>query len=316
MLSVVDLVVQYRIGGVAVQAVSRLSLDLARAETLGLVGESGCGKSSAARAIMQLPAPTSGRVMLGEDDLTALHGERLRRLRPRFQIVLQDPTSSLNPRRTIRQIVMEPMEIWKVPAAEAATRVDTALQAVGLVPSLMADRRPHELSGGQRQRVSIARAIVQEPELVILDEPLSALDVSVQAQILELLRGLKVRYHLSILMISHDLAVVKNLSDRVAVMFLGKLCELGPADAVFALPAHPYTVELIAAIPQGMSAAVRPSPVDGPRFTDPPSPVDPPSGCRFRTRCARAIERCATEEPQVREVATDRWVACHLPMIG
>ncbi|MFN8518694.1 MAG: ABC transporter ATP-binding protein [Chloroflexota bacterium] len=313
-LRVVDLVVDYHVGRGTVQAVSSLSLDVAAGETLGLVGESGCGKSSAARAILQLPPPTSGQVLLGGDDLTLLRGEALRRIRPRLQVVLQDPSASLNPRRTVRQLIMEPMDIWHVPRAEALERVDAAMSSVGLVPELVAHRRPHQLSGGQRQRVSIARAVVLRPELVILDEPLSSLDVSIQAQILELLRDLKHRLRLSILMISHDLAVVKNISDRVAVMFLGKLCEIGPADQVLEAPAHPYTRELTDAIPTGTRAGRQVD--DGERtYADPPSPVTPPSGCRFRTRCPRAADRCSVEEPTTRAIAPDRFVACHFPLI-
>lgn len=307
--------VDYKTSGRTVQAVSRLSLDIAKAETLGLVGESGCGKSSAARAILQLPRPTAGSVALGGHELTKLQGDAMRRVRPRIQIVLQDPTSSLNPRRSIDSIVREGATIWKLPRAEADRRVDTALRSVGLDPEQVGDRKPHELSGGQRQRVSIARAVVLQPQLLILDEPLSSLDVSVQAQILELLRELKVRYDLSLLMISHDLAVVKNISDRIAVMYLGKLCEIGPADDVFQAPAHPYTLGLVSSLPDSGQAGGTHSPIGNAEFAEPPSPVDPPSGCRYRTRCPRATDVCAADEPQIREVAPGRFVACHFPLI-
>jgi peptide/nickel transport system ATP-binding protein len=232
-----------------------------------------------------------------------------------LQIVFQDPISSLNPRRRVADIVGAPLKIWKRGTeAERSAKVDEALEAVGLDPAVARDKRPHEFSGGQCQRICIARSLVLEPKLVICDEPVSALDVSVQAQILNLLEDLKARYGLTLVFITHDLAVVKNVSDRVAVMYLGKICELADPDQMYAAPAHPYTAALLSAIP-----------VPDPNVTasagglvpgDLPSPVSPPSGCRFRTRCPRAEERCALEEPRVREVADGQYVACHFPLVG
>ena len=227
LLQVEHLVVNFpAAGGKVVSAVADVSFDVAEGETLGLVGESGCGKSTAARAVMQLPAPTGGRVRFSGYDLTAARGERLRAQRPQIQIVFQDPISSLNPRRTVGDIVGAPLRIWKRgSAAERRLKVDEALDAVGLDPDVARDKRPHEFSGGQCQRICIARALVLEPKMIICDEPVSALDVSVQAQILNLLEDLKARYGLTLVFITHDLAVVKNVSDRVAVMYLGKICE-------------------------------------------------------------------------------------------
>jgi len=316
LLRVEHLVVNFAGGrGRTVSAVADVSFDVAERETLGLVGESGCGKSTAARAVMQLPAPTSGSVLFNGKDLTKYHGEKLRTQRPQIQIVFQDPISSLNPRRTVGDIVGAPLRIWKRGTPEERrAKVDEALDAVGLDPAIARDKRPHEFSGGQCQRICIARALVLEPQLIICDEPVSALDVSVQAQILNLLEDLKERYGLTLVFITHDLAVVKNVSDRVAVMYLGKICELAAPDRLYASPAHPYTAALLSSIP-----------VPDPRVTtlssglvpgDLPSPLDPPSGCRFRTRCPRAQERCAVEQPQIREVADGQFVACHFPLVG
>ena len=302
-------------GGKTVSAVADVSLDVAEGETLGVVGESGCGKSTAARALLQLPAPTGGSVLFEGHDLTVEKGERLRALRPQIQIVFQDPISSLNPRRKVGDIVGAPLKIWGIGTeAEQRAKVDTALETVGLDPDVARDKRPHEFSGGQCQRICIARALVLEPKLLICDEPVSALDVSVQAQILNLLEDLKARYGLTLVFITHDLAVVKNVSDRVAVMYLGKICELAPPDQLYSAPAHPYSAALLSAIPvpdptvEVGSSGLVPG--------DLPSPVAPPSGCRFRTRCPRAEERCAAEEPQIREVAAGQFVACHFPLVG
>ncbi|QFY06618.1 ATP-binding cassette domain-containing protein [Nonomuraea phyllanthi] len=307
LLRVEDLVVEFPAGrGRTVRAVSGVSFDLARGETLGIVGESGCGKSSAARALVQLPPPRSGSVRLDGLELTALRGEALRRTRRRLQMIFQDPISSLNPRRRVREIVEEGPRVWDLPG----DRVDEVLEAVGLDPRAAAVRRPHEFSGGQCQRISIARALVLDPEVVICDEPVSALDVSVQAQILGLLEDLKERYRLTLVFIAHDLAVVKNVSDRIMVMYLGKVCELAPSAELISAPAHPYTRALIASIPGGGPDL----PPAGTLISgEPPSPVDPPSGCRFRTRCPRAGARCASEEPQIRQVGEDHWLACHYP---
>jgi peptide/nickel transport system ATP-binding protein len=309
LLRVEHLVVEYGAGAYRVHAVSDVSFDLKRGETLGLVGESGCGKSTLGRAVLQLSRPTSGKVLFEGIDLAAEGGERLRRLRRRLQLIFQDPIASLNPRRRIGDIVAEPLIIAGVKdAAERDRRVRAVLNAVGLDPELVMRRRPHEFSGGQCQRVSIARALVLEPDLVICDEPVSALDVSIRAQILNLLEDMKARYGLTLIFIAHDLAVVKAVSDRVAVMYLGKLCEIGAAEQVFEQPAHPYTSVLLRAIPLPNPDA---PPPDAAAAGEPPSPIAPPSGCRFRARCAIAAARCAAEEPQMREIRPGQFVACH-----
>ncbi|GIH95500.1 ABC transporter ATP-binding protein [Planobispora siamensis] len=304
-----DLVVEFPAGrGRSVRAVSGVSFDLLPGETLGIVGESGCGKSTTARALMQLPPPLSGSVRLDGVELTRLKGEALRRTRRRLQMIFQDPISSLNPRRRVRDIVAEGPRVWGV----GGDRVDEILEAVGLDPDTAATRRPHEFSGGQCQRISIARALVLEPEVVICDEPVSALDVSVQAQILGLLEDLKERYRLTLVFIAHDLAVVKNVSDRILVMYLGKTCELAPGSELVERPAHPYTRALLASIPR---SGLGLPPADQLISGEPPSPVTPPSGCRFRTRCPKAAPRCAQEEPEMRSLGGDRWVACHYPEV-
>ncbi|MFG1942222.1 ABC transporter ATP-binding protein [Nonomuraea sp. NPDC048826] len=308
LLQVENLYVEFPAGrGRTVRAVSGVSFDLVKGETLGIVGESGCGKSSTAKALIQLPRPQAGAVRLDGLDLTALRGEALRRVRRRLQMIFQDPISSLNPRRRVREIVEEGPLVW----GSGTDKVDEVLEAVGLDPATAAVRRPHEFSGGQCQRVSIARALVLDPEVVICDEPVSALDVSVQAQILALLEDLKERYRLTLVFIAHDLAVVKNVSDRIMVMYLGKTCELAPSEELIARPAHPYTKALLAAIP---GSGLDLPPADRLISGEPPSPVDPPSGCRFRTRCPRAAEKCAREEPEIRPVnGGDHYVACHFP---
>src|SRR5581483_3357632 len=316
LLRVEDLVVEFPVGARGkVHAVSGISLDVLEGETLGLVGESGCGKSTTGRAIMQLPKPTSGKVRFEGHDLTQLSGEHLRRVRPRLQLIFQDPISSLNPRRKVGDIVREPLEIWKRGASNTRESVvNEVLEAVGLDPNVASTRRPHEFSGGQCQRICIARALVLEPKVIICDEPVSALDVSVQAQILNLLEDMKHRYGLTLIFIAHDLAVVKNVSDRIVVMYLGKLCEVASPSALYTRPAHPYTAALLAAIPvPDPTATVRGDALAG----ELPAPLAPPSGCRFRTRCPRAEERCAREEPQMRPVlgSDDHFVACHFPLI-
>jgi peptide/nickel transport system ATP-binding protein len=264
---------------------------------------------------MQLPAPTRGRVLFEDTDLASLSGHQLREVRTRLQFIFQDPISSLNPRRKVKDIVAEPLRIWKRGTdAEQKARVAEVLEAVGLDPAVASDKRPHQFSGGQCQRISIARSLVLDPELIICDEPVSALDVSVQAQILNLLEDMKERYGLTLIFIAHDLAVVKNVSDRVAVMYLGKICEVGPPDALYATPAHPYTAALLRSIP--VPDPTVPPVQSGLLTGDLPSPIDPPSGCRFRTRCPIAQERCALEEPQVRAVADGHFVACHFPLLG
>ena len=314
LLRVEDLVVEFPVGrtGAKVHAVSGVSVDILPGETLGLVGESGCGKSTTGRAVMQLPPPVSGTVRFDGVELTALSGEALRRMRPRLQMIFQDPISSLNPRRPVRDIVREGLDIWRLGDRSARdAKVDEVLTAVGMDPA-NADRHPHEFSGGQCQRISIARAVVTEPKLIICDEPVSALDVSVQAQILNLLEDMKRRYGLTMVFIAHDLAVVKNVSDRVLVMYLGKMCEVGSPDDLFASPSHPYTGALLAAIPVP-DPTIRPD-EEQVLGGEVPSPIRPPSGCRFRTRCPKAQERCANEEPTLREVGPNHYVACHFPL--
>jgi peptide/nickel transport system ATP-binding protein len=276
------------------------------------VGESGCGKSTLGRAVLQLRRPTAGTVTFDGTELTQLDGEALRLMRRRLQLIFQDPIASLNPRRSIGDIVAEPLIIIGVKdRAERERRVREVLAAVGLDPEVVMGRLPHEFSGGQCQRICIARALILEPELVICDEPVSALDVSIRAQILNLLEDMKRRYGLTLLFIAHDLAVVKAVSDRIAVMYLGRLCEVGPTEQLFAKPAHPYTALLLEAIPV-------PDPTVKPAVNlavgEPPSPLAPPSGCRFRTRCPRADQTCADVVPELREIADGQFAACHHPL--
>jgi peptide/nickel transport system ATP-binding protein len=315
-LRVEDLVVEFTAGRhQTVHAVSGLSFDVGEQETLGLVGESGCGKSSTARAIVQVPRPTSGSVRLRGQELTTLRGESLRAIRPKAQIVFQDPISSLNPRRRIRDIIGQPLEVWHTGNSETrAQLVKDVLEEVGLDPVEVMDRRPHEFSGGQCQRISIARSLALKPDLLICDEPVSALDVSVQAQILNLLESMKARHRLTMVFISHDLAVVKNISDRVAVMYLGKLCEVAPPDVLYASPAHPYTHGLVNSIPvpDPQVARTKRERLAG----EIPSPLSPPSGCRFRTRCPHADDLCTREEPIIRSVGPNQFVACHHPLVA
>jgi len=312
LLKVDNLVVEYVVGNRIVHAVSGVSLDIARGETLGLVGESGCGKSTLGRAVLQLRPAVSGRVLFDGDDLTLMRGEALRKIRRRVQLIFQDPIASLNPRRRIGDIVAEPLLIAGVKdAKEREERVARVLNAVGLDPALVARRLPHEFSGGQCQRICIARALVLNPDFIICDEPVSALDVSIRAQILNLLEEMKARFGLTLLFIAHDLAVVKAVSDRVAVMYLGRLCEVGPSEQLFAKPAHPYTALLIEAIPVP-DPEVRPA--ESVPVGEPPSPIAPPSGCRFRTRCPRADERCRDERPELQLVRPGQYAACHHPL--
>ena len=312
-LRVDDLIKEYAVGRRVVHAVSGVSFTVMPGETLGLVGESGCGKSTVGRAILQLPTPTSGRVVFEGQDIAALQGEALRAIRPRLQMVFQDPISSLNPRRTIADIVAAPLVVQgKHPPAERKQRVRELLKAVGLDPRAVWSMRPHELSGGQCQRVSLARALILRPRLLVCDEAVSSLDVSVQAQILNLLEDMKQRFDLSMVFIAHDLAVVKNISDRIAVMYLGKLCEIAPAADLYDRPRHPYTRALIASIPE-------PDPTARQRESvaiqgELPSPFDPPSGCRFRTRCPRAQSLCSEQEPTLQAHGTAHLTACHFPL--
>ena len=314
LLDVRNLIVEYTVGGRTVHAVSDVSFEIARGETLGLVGESGCGKSSLGRAILQLVTPKAGRVQFDNVELTGLGSASLRRMRRRMQLIFQDPIASLNPRRRIGDIVAEPLRIAGIGnGSTRERRVRDALTVVGLEPDQVLSRLPHEFSGGQCQRICVARALVIEPELLVCDEAVSALDVSIRAQILNLLEELKARYRLTLLFIAHDLVVVKAVSDRVAVMSLGRLCEVGPTEALYRAPAHPYTALLLEAIPV-------PDPAVGPPHSvpvgEPPSPLAPPSGCRFRTRCARADQRCAEVTPELSQIAPGRQVACHHPLIA
>jgi peptide/nickel transport system ATP-binding protein len=313
LLSIQDVTVEYTTQGKRFPAISEITLDIAEGETLGLVGESGCGKSTIGRAIIQLPKPTKGKVQFEGTELTDLPYNKMRKIRQRLQIIFQDPVSSLNPRRKVKDIVAEPLVIAGIRnKSERETRVRDVLQTVGMDPNTTMDRRPHQFSGGQCQRICIARALIMEPKLIVCDEPVSALDVSVQAQVLNLLEEMKERYNLTMLFISHDLAVVKNISDRVAVMYLGKFCELASSARIYEAPAHPYTAGLMASIPTIEAGAVE----ENTALTgEVPSPLNPPSGCRFRTRCSIAQEKCADEEPTYTEIEPGHHVACHFPLL-
>jgi peptide/nickel transport system ATP-binding protein len=313
LVRVEDLVVEFPAKRGCIQAVSGISFDIREGETLGVVGESGCGKSTTGRAIMQLPKPTSGSVSFQGTELTELSEADLRRTRTQLQMIFQDPISSLNPRRKVKEIVAEGLRIWgSPPGRSSGDRVDEMLKAVGLDPEIVSDRRPHQFSGGQCQRICIARALVLDPKVIICDEPVSALDVSAQAQILNLLEEMKDRYGLTLVFIAHDLAVVKHVSDRVMVMYLGKICEVARPDDLYAAPAHPYTSILLASIPKpDPFRAITDESIAG----DLPSSINPPSGCRFRTRCPKATDLCAREEPVIREIRPEHYVACHFPDI-
>lgn len=313
-LSVQDLVVEFPAGRRRrVYAVSGVDFDLAKGETLGIVGESGCGKSTTGRAIMQMPKPTSGRVEFEGRDLVGLSAADLRSARTRIQMIFQDPISSLNPRRKVWDSVADPLRIWKRGSeADIATLVDRVLESVGIDPTRARESRPHEFSGGQCQRISIARALVLDPSVLICDEPVSALDVSVQAQVLNLLEDLKAEFGLTMVFIAHDLAVVKNVSDRVAVMYLGRICEIADSDDLYARPAHPYTRVLLDSIPVP-DPTVAPQPVD--LAGELPSPMSPPSGCRFNTRCPSADDVCRRDVPEMQPIGDGHYVACHHPLV-
>ncbi len=291
-----------------VRAVDGISFQLMRGETLALVGESGCGKSTTARLVLRLIEPSAGRVAFDGQDITDLDGSALRHLRRRMQIVFQDPFASLNPRMTVGSILEEPLVIHGIgDRADRRGRVQELLELVGLAP-YHAPRYPHEFSGGQRQRIGIARALAVEPALIVCDEPVSALDVSIQAQVVNLLKDLQARLGLSYLFIAHDLAVVKHMADRVAVMYLGRIVEEAPKSAIFANPRHPYTRTLLAAIPRPDPHRVTARQIPG---GDVPSPMDIPSGCRFHTRCPFVIDRCHTEDPALRPIEAGHVAACH-----
>jgi oligopeptide transport system ATP-binding protein len=320
LLEVRDLVKHFTIGGRLlggvhgglVRAVDGVSFTIRRGETLGLVGESGCGKTTTGRAILMLDPPTSGQVLFEGRDVTTLEAAELRSMRRRMQVIFQDPYSSLNPRMTVGQIIAEPLAVHGIVRSSAAraARVRELLGRVGLLPA-HASRYPHELSGGQRQRVGIARALAMEPALIVCDEPVSALDVSIQAQIINLLEDLQRDLGLTYLFIAHDLAVVRHISDRIAVMYLGKIVELADRRALYEDPQHPYTRALLAAvpIPDPELEAKRERVVLGGEV---PSPLTPPSGCVFHPRCPIAVARCAHEVPALREVRPGHWAACIL----
>ncbi len=295
----------------AVQAVDDVSFAIKRGESLGLVGESGCGKSTTGRLIMRLYEPTAGRIVFDGQDITHLQGEALRRIRPRMQMIFQDPQACLNPRMTVGSLVGEPLDAHrKLNRRERQQRVEHLLDSVGLNPKFT-DRYPHEFSGGQRQRIGIARALALEPDLIVCDEPIAALDVSIQAQVMNLLRDLQDEFGLTYLFISHDLSMVRHFADRVAVMYLGKVAELADVDTLFGEPKHPYTRALLSAVPV-------PDPkVEATRehiilTGDVPSPANPPKGCRFCTRCPEAIEKCFEIVPEWRRLDDGRRIACHV----
>ena len=313
LLRVKDLVVHFPAGRRrVVHAVSEVTFDVVSGETLGIVGESGCGKSTVARAIIRLVDITAGEVLYEGRDLAGLEGEDLRRVRPQVQMIFQDPISSLNPRRRVRDVIAEGLAVWGDDIGSwSRDRIDELMDAVG-VEARYGARRPHEFSGGQCQRIGIARALALDPKVLICDEPVSALDVSIQAQILNLLQDMKRRYGLTVLFISHDLSVVKNVSDRIVVMYLGKVCEIGSTAEIYSHPAHPYTRALLASIPE-------PAPTvevsEGDIGDELPSATDPPSGCRFHTRCPRATDICGEVEPVSEQIGdADHYVACHHPV--
>jgi oligopeptide transport system ATP-binding protein len=295
-----------------IKAVDGISFSIKQGETLGLVGESGCGKSTTGRAILQLYRPTAGRVYFQNEDLTQLKGEALRRKRRQMQMIFQDPYASLNPRMTVGNIIGEPLEVHNIYTSKAQRRerVQELLRVVGLNPYFV-NRYPHEFSGGQRQRIGVARALAVNPEFIVCDEPISALDVSIQAQIINLLEDLQSGFNLTYLFIAHDLSVVRHISDRVAVMYLGKLAELAERDELYNNPLHPYTQALLSAVPI-------PDPVIEEKRKriilegDVPSPANPPKGCHFCTRCPRVMDICHDVDPEFRDLGGGHWVACHL----
>jgi oligopeptide transport system ATP-binding protein len=303
------ILIQRQVG--AVQAVDNVNFDIREGETLGLVGESGCGKSTTGRVILQLYRPTAGKVYYRDRELTGLKGEPLRRARRDMQMVFQDPYASLNPRMTVGNIISEPLEVHGIgKGRERRERVQDLLRLVGLSPHFV-NRYPHEFSGGQRQRIGVARALALQPEFMVLDEPISALDVSIQAQVVNLFEELQETFGLTYLFIAHDLSMVRHISDRTAVMYLGKVVELALREELYNHPLHPYTQALLSAVPI-------PDPVRERKREriilegGVPSPANPPRGCRFHTRCPLAIDVCKRVEPEWREVEPDHWVACHV----
>ncbi|MEL6479072.1 MAG: ABC transporter ATP-binding protein [Pseudomonadota bacterium] len=294
-----------------VKAVDGLSFDIRRGETLGLVGESGCGKSTVGRTVLRLYDLTSGTLTFDGQDIGAIGADRLRAIRPRFQMIFQDPQACLNPRMTVGSIIAEPLtEHTALSRPDRQRRVEELLDAVGMNPNF-ANRYPHEFSGGQRQRIGIARALALEPDFIVCDEPIAALDVSIQAQVVNLLEELQESLGLTYLFISHDLSMVRHIADRVAVMYLGKIVEIGPVDALYENPQHPYTQALLSAVPipdPKVEATRKHIILKG----DVPNPANPPKGCRFCTRCPVATARCHEEDPAPREIAPGHTAACHL----
>jgi oligopeptide transport system ATP-binding protein len=315
LVRVVDLVKHFPVGGGLlgrniVHAVDGVNLAVQEGETLGLVGESGCGKSTLGRVIVRLLPATSGHVYYKDTDLTAMRGEKLRRTRQEIQMIFQDPYASLNPRMTVGDIVSEPLRNFGVARGKKADqKVQEMMRVVGLNPNFV-NRYPHEFSGGQRQRIGIARALVLDPAFIVADEPISALDVSIQAQIVNLLEDLQSKFNLTYLFIAHDLSVVRHISDRVAVMYLGKIVEVGPSDSIRVKPLHPYTKVLQSSVPvpdPDLEAERKPILLKG----DIPSPVNPPSACRFHTRCPIAQQICSEVEPPLEMKSNGRFAACH-----
>ncbi|MCD4524230.1 ABC transporter ATP-binding protein [Nocardioides sp. cx-173] len=311
LLTVEDLEVEYRTKAGKLRAVAKISFDVMPGETLGIVGESGCGKSTTGRAVLRLDPIAGGRIRYNGQAIEEAKPKELRRLRREMQMIFQEPVGSLNPRRKVREVVVEGLDIAGASKKVQEETAERVLNQVGLDPARFADMLPRQLSGGQAQRVAIGRALAVEPKLLICDEPVSALDVSVQAQVINLLEEMKAAYDLTIVFIAHDLGVVRAVSDNAMVMYLGKVCEFGDAVQVYDNPAHPYTRGLLDSVPlleteEGFAGPA----LEG----DIPSPISPPDGCRFRSRCPSAQDRCAVEEPEVREVRPGQFAACHFPL--